>query len=224
MLDQLIIEGKESLVDFSASVKESSTNPPEKKVIKETVPFSNVTYDFSAINGELYWEERKLEYIFEITADTPQELEQKKSAFASWVMAVQNAKIYDPYIEDFHFVGTFDSIKYDDEEHKEKTTATVVFSAYPYKVANEPKLQQVLLEAGEEKIIYIANESSHRITPTIISDVAATIEMGNISYSVPSGKTTDDDFMFETGAIQLLIRNTDSVNGSIIFSYSEEVF
>ena len=42
MIDQLIIGG----------LAKSKKKPPKKKSIKETVPFSNVTYDFTAINGE----------------------------------------------------------------------------------------------------------------------------------------------------------------------------
>lgn len=222
LLDQLTIEDKESLVDFDASVCESSTNPPEKKIIKESVPFSNVTYDFSAINGELYWEERKLEYVFEIIADAPQKLEQKKTAFSSWVMSVQNAKIYDPYIEDFHFVGTFESIKYDDEEHKEKTTATVIFTAYPYKISNLPKMYHYQLSASEELEVMILNESSHKITPTIICDVPITLKIGNTIFSVSAGETTDETLELEAGQTAISIQSEEA--GNITFSFYEEVF
>ena len=79
MIDQIKIGDKSSYDDFSASFSNRKIGKPKKKVIKETIPFSNITYDFSAINGELYWEERELEYTFEITADTPEELEELKN-------------------------------------------------------------------------------------------------------------------------------------------------
>ena len=63
MIDQLIIGKIASYDDFGASVAERKIIKPKKKSIKETVPFSNVTHDFSAIDGELYWEEASLEYI-----------------------------------------------------------------------------------------------------------------------------------------------------------------
>lgn len=224
MLDQLIIEEKESLTDFDASVTESATNPPEKKSVKEKVPFSNIVYDFSAINGEVYWEERKLEYVFEITADSPQELEQKKTAFSSWVMSAQNAKIYDPYIEDYHFIATFDSIKFKDEEHKEKTTATVTFAAYPYKVANKPKVFAFSVDASGEKTVTIFNESSHRMTPNIKTDIALNIATENASFSIPEGETKDDIFKLSVGANVLTIQNTSETAGNITISFYEEVF
>ena len=69
MIDQLIIGSKKSYDDFGASVSERTIHQPKKKTIKETVPFSNITHDFSGIDGEVYWEERKLEYIFENMPD-----------------------------------------------------------------------------------------------------------------------------------------------------------
>ena len=88
MLDQLRIGDKYSYDDFFASVAERKIKKPKKKKIKDTVPYSNKTYDFSAINGEVYWEERELEYILELDADTPEELEERKIALSSWLMNV----------------------------------------------------------------------------------------------------------------------------------------
>lgn len=82
----------------------------------------------------MYWEERELEYTFEIIACSPDELESKKTAFSDWVMNVLNEDIHDPYQPGWHYVGTFEGINYSDDESMEKTTATVKFMAYPYKM------------------------------------------------------------------------------------------
>ena len=108
MFDQLIIGNKASYDDFGASVAGRTIVPPKKKVVRETVAFSNRVYDFSAINGELYWEEQELEYVLEMTADSPEMLEAKKMAFSSWVMNAADEKIIDPFIAGYHFVGTLD--------------------------------------------------------------------------------------------------------------------
>ena len=52
MIDQLIIGDKLSHDDFSDSIALRKINLPKKKSIKESPPFSNITYDFSAINGD----------------------------------------------------------------------------------------------------------------------------------------------------------------------------
>ena len=124
MLDQIIIDGIGSYADFEASVASRDIGEPKKKVIRQTIPFSNVTYDFSKIDGELYWEDRELKYVLEITADTPEDLERKKTAFKSWIMNVMNRELHDPFITDYHFLATFGSIDFDDSE-VEKTTANV---------------------------------------------------------------------------------------------------
>lgn len=169
MIDQLIIGDKASYDDFSASMASRKIGNPKKKSITATVPYSNVTYDFSKINGELYWEQRSLEYIFEIIASTPEQLEELKTAFSAWVMNVQDEEIHDPFIPEYHFVGTFDDISFADEETLDKTTVTVKFKAYPYKVANFPTVIEGEL-SGPLVLHQIAlgNRSSHRILATVM--------------------------------------------------------
>ena len=178
MFDQLIIGDKASYDDFEANVSERRIKDGKKKEIKDSVPFSNVTHDFSAINGEVYWEEKELEYIFEIEADTAEELEEKKIAFKSWIMNVMNEKLYDPYIRDYHFLATFNNIDPDDSEI-EKSTITVTFTAYPYMIANKAKNYEIALEASKENTVTVVNDSSHRITPTFTADVAFTVKFAS---------------------------------------------
>lgn len=221
MNDQLTIGTKSSYDDFEASVKERKKKASKKKVIKDSVPFSNVTYDFSAINGELYWEERELEYVFEILADSAEELERKKIPFKSWLMNIQNEKLFDPFIEGYHFVGTFSDISEDDSEF-EKATITVTFTAYPYMIANNPKEYHFTLAAGVKQTVEIQNDSSHRITPKIVSDVTFKLGTGDISFSVPAGEVDDDSFKLKAGRNVLTLEST--TDGSVMFSFVEEVF
>jgi hypothetical protein len=211
MLDQLRIGDVYSYDSFFASVRERSIGTPKRKTIKETVPFSNLTYDFSAINGEVYYEERTLQYIFEITADTPEELERLKAKFASWVMNVMQVKLYDPFIKDYHFLATYDDMSFDDEEDIEKTTATVQFTAYPYKIANDTKEIVIPLYAYEEATAEIVNLSSHRITPTFNSDIPFVLEVNGNTYGVPSGEIRDESFKIPSGATEITVKNNEVI-------------
>ena len=224
MFDQLIIGNRASYDDFEASVKERTIKDGAKKEIKDSVPFSNVTYDFSAINGEIYWEDKELEYVFEITADTPEELEVKKIAFKSWLMNVMGEKLYDPFILDYHFIATFKSIDIDDSEI-EKSTITATFTAYPYMIANQPKVYNVdIVDTGDSSTATVAinNDSSHRITPTFVAEVACTAEIGGSSYAIPAGETTDDSFKLEVGVNTLVIKA--NTGAALSISFHEEVF
>lgn len=222
MIDQLIIGNKGSYDLYGASVAERHISAPKKKTIKETVPFSNQTYDFSGINGEVYWEERTLEYIFEILEDTPELLEEKKIAFKSWVMNIRSEKIFDPFIKNFHFVGTYDDIDFDDSEI-EKSTITVTFKAYPYMISNTVKETKTAVTTSG-KTFTIQNGSSHRIVPTFICDVPFTLSVsGGSSFSIPSGEITDEQIMFDAGANTVTVKAA-STSGTLIIKFNEEVF
>lgn len=224
MIDQLIIGEKASFDDFGASVASRVIKQPKKKTIKETVPFSNVTYDFSAINGEVYWEEREIDYEFEITASSPEKLEQAKIAFANWIMNVIDEEIFDPFIPDYHFKGTFADMDFADEDNVEKTTATVKFAVYPYKISNYPSIYEIELLTGEKKPLVVTNDSSHRITPTIITNGAIAMEIGLTTYTISAGTYEDSAIKLPVGTTSLMIENKSGKNCAVQVKFIEEVF
>jgi hypothetical protein len=224
MIDQLIIGDKASYADFGASVASRTIGLPAKKVIKETVPFSNKTYDFSGINGEVYWEERELEYVFEILADHPQMLEDQKQAFADWVMNVVEEQIFDPFIPDYHFIGTFAEMDFEDDETLIKTTATVTFAAYPYKVSNHPSVSVYSIAAGATAAVLAQNQSSHRILPVLEVDGSVRIEYNGVTFTASAGTYSSETFMLEPGANVLSVTNESDAECTLKISFTEEVF
>lgn len=223
MIDQLRIGDKYSYDDFEASVKERKKTSPKKKKIKETVPFSNQTYDFSAINGEVYWEERELTYVFEITASSAEELETKKQPFVSWVMNVMDEEIHDPFIENYHFIGTFADIEEDDSEF-EKSTITVKFTAYPYMLANQARTSSRDISAEKAHNLTIKNSSSHRIIPTITATRDCLLKFGNVSYDLSAGETLKSSlFALDVGENVITIQGK-GYDGIITFEYTKEIF
>ena len=223
MLDQLRIGDRYSYDDFLASVAERKIGKPKKKVIKETVPYSNNTYDFSAINGEIYWEERELEYTLELDAETPEELEELKIALSDWLMNVMSEDLFDQFIEDYHFKATFEDIAFDDSE-VEKTTVTVKFSAYPYMLANDEKVYSVSIPTSEALTVKVKNNSSHRITPTLIIDAASiNFEFNGSSYVISEGETTDSSLMLPVGESNFIVK-PNATGGNLTIKFREEVF
>ena len=230
MIDQLIIGDKASYDDFSASMASRKIGNPKKKSITATVPYSNVTYDFSKINGELYWERRDLEYVFEIIASTPEKLEELKTAFSAWVMNVLNEEIHDPFIPEYHFVGTFEDISFADEETLDKTTVTVKFKAYPYKIANLPTVIEGNISEHRVTLqIALGNRSSHRVLATVrINSIYGIIYVdcdigGTIVKIFPE---TDTSVYIPEGVQTIGLRPTGSagLDGEYSISFREEVF
>lgn len=224
MLDQLVIGNRGSYDDFGASVCMRSIKDPKKKKITKTVPFSNATYDFTKINGQIYWEQRELEYVFEITAPTPEALEEMKIAFSNFVMNVIDEEIHDPFIPDYHFIGTYEDKEYDDDESIEKTTVTVKFLAYPYKVANTPKKYRRSIEASSNETVIVYNNSSHKITPTITITGSVRIVYGNGSYAFSSGTIVNEAFELEIGMNEFYVENSGDDPCTVEISFCEEVF
>lgn len=222
MFDQIIIGGKASFDDFEASVRDRVIKEPAKKEIKDTVPYSNLTYDFSAINGEVYWEERELEYNLEIMANSPEEMEEKKRALKSWLMNVMQEELHDPFIKDYHFIATFKDISFDDSEF-EKTTGTVIFTAYPYMIANAKQIYEFNIPASTEISAEIANNSSHRITPTFTSNVPYTLTIGERSISLSAGEIKDSSLMLATGLNEIKLQGSGQA-GTLTVEFREEVF
>lgn len=224
MFDQLIIGNTKSLDDFGASVAARVIKPPKKKSIKETVPFSNVTYDFSAINGEIYWEERELQYQLEMIAESSEELESMKTNLSAWLMNIQEESLIDPHDTAWHYLATFDSMEFEDDESLLKTTAVVNFFAYPYKIANVETSFIGNIPAAEKRDFIVINNSAHRITPTIKNDKAITVRLNNVSYAIPAGTSADEVLKLEPGTSTLNIQNNEQEICKIEISFFEEVF
>lgn len=244
MFDQLIIGNVASDDVFGATVKSRVIKDPKKKKITKTVPFSNATYDFTKINGEIYWEQRELEYELEMIASSYEQLEEKKIAFSNFVMNLIDAEIHDPFIPDYHFIGTYESKEFNDDESGLKTTIKLKFLAYPYKVANNPKKYFVDLPIDSDiTIITIENRSSHRIVPTftVTGEVDITVfgivsdspSLGDViaNYTYKDTTFTDEKIAIEPGLKTFGFTNmTGLFNGdelrdcSVEISFYEEVF
>lgn len=225
MIDQIIIGDKASFDDFGASVAKRARKQPPKKSIKETVPFSNVTYDFTKINGEIYWEEGEHEYVFEMTAPTAEQLEEMKTALSGWLMNIIQEELHDPLIPDYHFIVTYEDMSFEDDEGMDKTTATAVFSAYPYKIANYPKVYEVDMSAGETITFTIINESSHKITPVVTTSGAIALKINDVnSAGMGEGTYTIYNPKLEIGENEIEIECTPATDVHFSLSYYEEVF
>lgn len=228
MIDQIVIGDKASFDDFGASVAKRARKKPKKKSIKETVPFSNITHDFTAINGEIYWEEGEHEYIFEMVAPSAERLEEMKTAFENWVMNIIKEELHDPLIPDYHFIVTYEDMSYEDDENMEKTTVSVVFSAYPYKIANHEKSFEFKVP-NYMKHFYVQNDSSHRVTPRFTVSDGAELVVTNYEADwktkIYEGTTENEAIKLASGLNTLYVENvTHADNVTLTVTFREEVF
>ncbi len=213
MIKQLMINGLKSYDDFGVYISSRKISQPKKKTIKESIPFSNIVYDFSNINGEIYWEERTLEYTFDIAEISTEEMENVKTRLLDWFMNVHDVDIYDPYIGDYHYHGSFESDSWDEDFGS--GVLTVSFTVYPYKISNE----DIVIESDSASNLTIENNSSHRISPTIEVNGEVIITFNNKSYSL-NDSVYENVLYLEKGMNEISLNGT----GTIAFKYKEERF
>jgi hypothetical protein len=82
--------GKHSYNDFGITMSPvREVGIPNKKKTKLTVPFSNVTYDYSELFGSQVYEERTIKYTFNIAnrgIQTKDEMNWVKTSLINWLM------------------------------------------------------------------------------------------------------------------------------------------
>ena len=216
-MKSLKINNLDSYIDFGQCIASREISIPEKRVIKESVPYKNGDYDFTALNGEPTFENRTITYTFDIIGTNMAEVEDQKRELLDWLMFVEDADIYDGYLSGYHFRGSYESAEW--TEDWEQSALSVTFSVYPYMIADEETVQTFLM-TNSNKTINITNDSSHEIIPEINTTVAITISDGTTSYSFSAGTTTNKDFRLKKG----LNTFTVNVNSTVKFMYREEVF
>lgn len=192
----ITINGKNSFIDFGLVISDKTVGLPTKKVITDTVPFLNGFYDFSNVQGFSYFDDRYLEFIFDITADTQTELEELYTNVLIWLMDTNQSTIYDTESQKT-YVGSLD--KWSVEEDILYKQLTVSFKCQPYSLLATQTIHVTSLATaylpivqiptpikfvnGNDRsnvtlVIYKDNDSSHtnRYVETYILEPNQTIE------------------------------------------------
>lgn len=152
--------------------------PPEKKSARETVPYMNGFYDFSALGGEVCWGERRVEYDFDIIGDSPQQVEYMRAAVEGWLCNVHDAEILDDTMPEYHYVGSCDGVTVDDDETGLKVTLKASFVCQPFRVANHPAAAR--LRAGVNRV----TNPGQSVIATVDCAGACVIELRGEAQSV----------------------------------------
>lgn len=206
---------KHSYNDFQLQIADRKLTPPTPKIITEKVPYMNGEYNFSALNGEVALENSKLYYEFDISEINTKNMEQIKSQFLTWIYSINNTQIYDDYLEEYYFLGSFESINW--TEDFGKGTVGVTFSVYPYKFSKI--IKEVEFSVDGELAKEIISESSHNINIDITTDSDLEINIDSKSYNLSAGTYIDSDIILTPG-----INKINFIGQSkVIITYRDEV-
>jgi hypothetical protein len=100
----------------------------------------------------------------------------------------------------------------------------VTFTAYPYKIANTPKVYVIALAASGEHSESILNESGHPVSLTIENTVSITLGLGTGAMaSIYAGSGTYSALKIAPGLNTIRIFNSEAKPGTVQVSFREEV-
>ena len=207
------IHDKHSYGNFGLYLKSRNIGLPEKKSIRQTVPFMNGYYDFSALNGAAAWGERIIEYSFDVTNDSPVELDYFVSFVLDWLGTIHDADIYDDTTYGYHWHGSYDKANIEWDASGLQAEITVSFVVHPFKIADNPT--QHKLTAGTHTI----TNPGMAVAPIVKSTAVAAIQIGNYVSSIPANEEIKLEIDLERGANTVLITGS----GTVTLSYFEEV-
>nr|DAD92556.1 MAG TPA: distal tail protein [Siphoviridae sp. ctUse40] len=217
MIKQLFANGKSSYNDFKIYIKERNPSIPTKRKNIKTVPGMHGAYDFSDLYGEVIYENRTIEYKFDVTGWDIEDLDYERRRVMDWLLNINQTEIIDEYSPHYHWYGSYSEGSW--KEDAEQGTLTVKFNVYPFAISNNP-IEVNFKSTIEEQEIKIDNTSSHRVVPKIITDGNILIKKDGKSVSLSAGEWEVDNLYFEKGENTLLV----SGSANVCVKFYEEVF
>jgi len=210
---------------------------PSKEKYTVRIPGSSRTFDFSSLYGRQLYNERQLQYVFNIydRRDPTSKINMnviKQKLLNTYMANYQKEPLYDDAFPNFYF----DAEIVNAPEFSERGgigKMTVTFNAYPFMISREVEghdiwdifnfetdiAQDVAFEVSGRRTVTLWNTGAEVANPTIIASGNFQITLGGVTYTVNSGQTQSLDFELPTGENQLLL----SGNGRIEFRWHKEV-
>lgn len=227
-------DGKHSYKDFGLTISNQNIGNPSKVKIQESIPFSNVKYDFSEIYGEQGYDERTLSYTFNVAyREKAPDFYIYQTELLRWLMTPNRKTVLkDDRIPGYYFMA--EVVTGPENEFKfVGGSLTVNFTAYPFKIAELREGNDIwdtfnfLLDYAQdtsfnvvgsvETILY--NAGVKKVYPKMIASSEMQIVLDNRTYKIPSGTTESYDFSLVPGENKIKILGT----GSISFEFYKEL-
>jgi len=108
--------GKNSFNDFGLYIEEKHISSPSPKIVKDSVPYFNGSYDMSMIgNGHITYDSRIIVIKFLLVSKDMTDLHDLYSSILEWLLNVkQNQLIFD-YMKDYYFMARVEDVPTFDE-------------------------------------------------------------------------------------------------------------
>lgn len=189
------LNGKHSWSDYGLKPVKFSTPLPAQRRAKQEIPGMHGSLDMSeSLTGYVLYENRELEFKFDLRAHTQEEFEEKMFAVRNDLDGVRGNIILDTDSE-YYYAGRFAvSGEFNQEEIEHEITITA--DAEPFKY----KLQETVVEhtvSGEKTVICMNDRME--VTPFIKSSAECTVIFNGNIYAIVNGINLYPDIVFRRG-------------------------
>lgn len=226
-------DNKHSYDDFGVTIQSRDIGYPEKIKVIATVPGSNVTYDFSCINGSQPYSERLLTYVFNIIAKSQQDFNYQCDLLTTWLINGGKSALFDDTVIKYHFEAECLKVSREIHENLRTGIVTAEFSAYPFKISNnladdylwdtfsfEHDVSPICdFDVTGNTEIEIVLRCDNFVVPEIYCSQSMIILKNGKAYSIAAGMTKRSDFTFKDGSNKMTVTRA----GYIRFNIYEEV-
>jgi phage-related protein len=227
-----IIFNNNSNEDFDLILTSFKPQPPSPKIIKSDVPFMNGSYDFSNLNGEQSYNERKIPCTLQYVANNRILSYIKYTKILEWLLGSGRAILKNSdepglyYVARVESAPTWDIVAVAGKFEFE-------FIAYPFKYGDREEgndiwddfnfetdyAQDIKFIVKDSLEVSLYNPSSKKIVPSVICDNDISIKKGGTTYKFKAGITRDYRFSLDKGQNSLTVQG----NGSVEFAFRKEV-
>lgn len=135
---------------FGCVITQRVISPPQKRIVKETVPCMDGDYDLSEIGGRAFYEPRSLQYTLAVLADEPTELFAKVAEVEAWLWSVCDGELADEVLEGWHFKGVSTVKVSTSTVGTTGARITAALTCYPFRVSDE--LHSAALVVGDNVV------------------------------------------------------------------------
>lgn len=227
----ITINEKHSFKDFKLTIKNKKIGIPKKKKIKESLPYMNGSYDFTALYGEPTYDDRELEYSFNVIGENKFDLNSKKMKILEWLTEKNTFDLFDDTLPEYYFKSTIEELDFNEQGNTGELNLKL--SCYPFKICKKLEGNDVWdifnfesdfaqinkFNIQYETKINLFNCSSINVVPTIVATSTFTIVKDNFEFKINPGITTDWRFYLNKGDNPLIINGV----GEIEFKFRKEV-
>lgn len=211
--------------DFGLDIQDKTIGMPAKNKITQTLPFSNMVLDLSAMYGGQTYAERvvKVTFIVRDHANLSKErLYTMWTQTVNWLMGpAHKVQLRDDIMRHYYYLGEVQK-QPSWNEYRSYGKLSVEFTCYPFRINELTEgndiwddfnfdldvAQNVAYQINGRRTITLVNIGISAVSPELVATAPLMIEINGQQYQLPAGTSTSPDLMLPVGETTLFVTGT----------------